>query len=165
MRFLGRRVPSTGRVNGKFAGEIISDLKHRHEGVRIKHSLNGNSVKLYDKGASVLRVETTINRTEQFRVYRRSEGDPKGPCSWYNLRRGLADLPRRAEVSRAANERYLDALASTTGTTTLCKLVSKVCSPLYSSGPALSCASPLVCPRRSAVSDFGRWQVCYQWFP
>ena len=134
MRFLGRRVPNTGRVNGKFAGEIISDLKHRHEGVRIKHSLNGNSVKLYDKGASVLRVETTINRTEQFRVYRRSEGDPKAPCSWYNLRRGLADLPRRAEVSRASNERYLDALASTTGTTPLCKLVSKVCSPLTLQG-------------------------------
>lgn len=134
MRFLGRRVPTTGRVNGKFAGEIISDIKHRPEGVRIKHSLNGNSVKLYDKGASVLRVETTINRTEQFRVYRRREGDPKGACSWYNLRRGLADLPRRAEVSRASNERYLDALASTTGATPLCKLVSKVCSPITQRG-------------------------------
>jgi hypothetical protein len=46
------------------------------------------------------------------------------------LRRGLADLPRRAQVSRAANERYLDALASTTGSTPLAKLVAKVCSPV-----------------------------------
>jgi hypothetical protein len=131
MRFLGRWVPTTtGRVYGQFDGEIISDIKHRAEGVRIKHSLNGNSLKLYDKQGSVLRVETTINHTEQFKVYRRSERDPDGPCCWRMLRRGLADLPRRAEVSRAANERYLQALASTTGSTPLAKLVVKICSPI-----------------------------------
>jgi hypothetical protein len=69
MRFLGRWVPATtGRVYGQFDGEIISDIKHRPEGVRIKHSLNGNSIKLYDKQGSLLRVETTINHTEQFKV-------------------------------------------------------------------------------------------------
>ena len=130
MRFLGRWVPTTtGRVYGQFEGEIISDIKHRPEGVRLKHSLNGNSIKLYDKQGSVLRVETTINHTEQFKVYRRCEGKPDAPRSWRMLRRGLADLPRRAEVSRASNERYLDALASTTGTIPLSKLVAKVCSP------------------------------------
>jgi hypothetical protein len=131
MRFLGRWVPTTtGRVYRQFDGEVISDIKHRPEGVRIKHSLNGNSIKLYDKQGSVLRVETTINRTEQFKVFRRREGQRHGPCSWRMLRRGLADLPRRAQVSRAANERYLDALASTTGSTPLAKLVAKVCSPV-----------------------------------
>ena len=82
------------------------------DGLRRNRTLTPRRKDLTPALASVLRVETTINGTEQFRVYRRSEGDPKGPCSWYNLRRGLADLPRRAEVSRASNERYLDALAS-----------------------------------------------------
>jgi len=36
---------------------------------RVKHSVNGNSVKMYDKEGSVLRVETTINRTEEFKVF------------------------------------------------------------------------------------------------
>jgi hypothetical protein len=50
MRFLGRWVPSTtGKVYAQFGGEIISDIKHRPEGVCIRHSLNGNSIKLYDK--------------------------------------------------------------------------------------------------------------------
>ena len=50
LRFLGRSVPtSTGKVFKKFKGEITSDLKQRSEGVRIKHSVNGNSLKLYDK--------------------------------------------------------------------------------------------------------------------
>ena len=36
MRFLGHRVPTTtGKVNGRFKDQIISDLKHRPEGVRI----------------------------------------------------------------------------------------------------------------------------------
>ena len=135
MRFLGRWVPTTtGRVYGQFDGEIISDIKHRAEGVRIKHTLNGNSIKLYDKQGSVLRVETTINHTEQFKVYRRSERDPAAPCDWRMLRRSLADLPRRAEVSRASNERYLDALASTTGSTPLAKLLAKICSPITRQG-------------------------------
>ncbi len=45
MRFLGRNIPTTrGHVNPKFTGEVISDLKHRPEGIRVKHSVNGNSV-------------------------------------------------------------------------------------------------------------------------
>lgn len=114
MRFLGRWVPTTtGRVYGQFQGEIISDIKHRPEGVRIKHSLKGNSIKLYDKQGSVLRVETTIIRPAEFKVYRAAENDPEQKLAWRELRRGLADLPRRAEVSQAANNRYLSALAST----------------------------------------------------
>jgi hypothetical protein len=143
MRFLGRWVPTTtGKVYGQFKGEIISDIKHRPEGVRIKHSLNGNSIKLYDKQSSILRAETTINHTEQFKVYRPSERDFDGPCSWRMLRRGLADLPRRAELSRACNQRYLDALASTTGSTPLAKLVAKVCSPTTHKGQSYRALRP-----------------------
>ena len=130
MRFLGRWTPTTtGRVYGQFDGQIISDLKHRSEGIRVKHSLNGNSIKVYDKQGSVLRVETTINKPAEFKVYRAKENDPQGPLAWRELRRGLADLPRRAEVSHQSNNRYLSALASVTGTTALAKVVAKVCVP------------------------------------
>ena len=44
MRFLGKRIPSSGEVPKHVSGEVVSDLKHRQEGVRIKHSVNGNSV-------------------------------------------------------------------------------------------------------------------------
>ena len=49
---------------------------------------------------------------EQFRVYRPKEGHAQSTKSWRNLRRGVADLHRRAQVSEAANHRYLIALAS-----------------------------------------------------
>jgi len=38
----------------------VSDVKRRVEGVRIKHRIDRNSIKGYDKG-SVFRAETTIN--------------------------------------------------------------------------------------------------------
>src|SRR4029078_10180967 len=32
-------------------------------------------------------------------------------CGWLRMRKGVADIARRVEVSRAANQRYLEALA------------------------------------------------------
>ena len=49
MRFLGHRVPAQGGVHGKFRGEVTTDLRCRPEGLRIKHRLNRNSIKMYDK--------------------------------------------------------------------------------------------------------------------
>jgi hypothetical protein len=143
MRFLGRYVPaSTGRVYGQFKGEIISDVKHRPEGIRLKHSINGNSIKIYDKQGSVLRVETTIVHPGEFKVYRAAENDPERKLAWRELRRGLADLPRRAEVSRAANQRYLTALAAVTGTTRLSEIAKDVCQPITRDGQRFRALNP-----------------------
>jgi hypothetical protein len=130
LRYLGRRVTLAGEVPKNFRGEVVSDLKWREEGVRIKHRVNGNSVKMYDKAftevGSVLRAETTIHQGEEFRVYRRKEGDPQGKKSWRPLRRGVADLHRRAELSRRSAERYLDALAGVEEQTTLEELIQQL---------------------------------------
>ena len=135
MRFLGHKVPTThGRVHGQFTGEVISDLKHRPEGLRVKHSVNGNSIKMYDKEGSVLRIETTINRTEQFRVYRPKQGDPNGKKSWRDLQRSVGELWRRAEVSAAANRRYLEALASVTDKTPAGEAARPVCRAVVRDG-------------------------------
>lgn len=144
MRFLGRKVPtSTGRAPGHFQGEIISDLKHRPEGIRIKHSLHGNSIKLYDKQGSVLRVETTIVHPEEFKVYRAPENNPTAEKSWRTLRRSVADTPRRAEISKAANQRYLQALASTTGSVPLYEQARSVCQPVRDKGRRYRALNPL----------------------
>jgi hypothetical protein len=106
MRFLARKSP------GNFTGEITTSFKDRAEGVRIKHWVRGNSVKMYDKAGSILRVETTIGNPADFKVYRPRHDDPEGTLEWRPLRKGVADLHRRAELSQRSNERYLDALAT-----------------------------------------------------
>jgi hypothetical protein len=129
MRYLGKRVRLDGQVLGNFAGQVVSTIKERQEGIRIKHAVNGNSVKLYDKAftelGSVLRAETTIQNGDDLRVYRTTEGDPDGQKRWRRLRRGIADLHRRAELSRKAAERYLDAFAAVDDDATLEELIAR----------------------------------------
>jgi hypothetical protein len=139
LRFLGQPVPASGQVPHRCRHEISSNLKERVEGVRIKHWLNGNSLKMYDKG-SVLRVECLIRDPRDFKVYRTAEGDPEGPKDWRQLRKGVADLPRRAEVSHAANARYLEALAAVHDATPLRQLIEPLCQPALA--PVRHRASP-----------------------
>ncbi len=105
LRFLGKT------LDHRFKGEVCTDLKDRIEGTRLKHRVDGNSVKMYDKQGSVLRVETTVNDASQFKVFRGTEAEP-GKKQWRRMRKGIADLHRRAEVSHASNERYLGHLAT-----------------------------------------------------
>jgi hypothetical protein len=147
MRYLGRPVTLQGEVPKNFHGEVVSDLKWREEGMRIKHSVNGNSVKLYDKAftaaGSVLRAETTIHRGGEFRVYRAKEGDAGGKKSWRVLRSGVADLYRRAQISERAAERYLDALAGVDESTTLEELIQRLGQPRQWKGRRVRALRPL----------------------
>jgi len=130
MRFLGHRVTAQGQIHGNFDGEVTTDLKRRAEGARVKHRVDQNSVKMYDKAhraaGSVLRIEMTMNNEQAFRVYRSPEGDPAGEKKWRPMRRGLADLHRRGEVSQKVNERYLDALASVDDTARLHEVLEPI---------------------------------------
>jgi hypothetical protein len=126
MRFLGRKLSRKGEVPTAFGGEVQSEVKRREEGVRVKHWLNHNSIKLYDKG-SILRPECTINDPTDFRVFRTKESDPNGPMAWLPMRFGIADLHRRGQVCQAANNRYLEALAAVGDTTPLSQLVEPLC--------------------------------------
>jgi hypothetical protein len=142
LRFLGQPVPASGTVPHRCRHQIRSNIKERLEGVRIKHWLNGHSLKMYDKG-SVLRVETLIRDPQDFKVYRAAEGDPQGAKDWRPLRRGVADLPRRAEVAQAANARYVGALTAVQDTTPLRQLAEPLCRPV---------AEPVRQPRRSPTA-------------
>jgi hypothetical protein len=105
LRFLGRR------TNSRFNGEVSTSLLARDEGVRVKHWLEENSIKMYDKQGSVLRVETTINNARRFKVRKMTVWKGVRRMRWIPMRHAVADLDRRVEISRAANERYLEALA------------------------------------------------------
>lgn len=128
MRFLGRK------AHGNYAGELVTSFKDRAEGVRVKHWARGNSVKMYDKAGSVLRVETTIARVDDFKVLRAPHDDPGGELAWRPLRKGVADLHRRAEISERSNERYLDALAVVEHPAPCARIFDGVAAPILAGG-------------------------------
>jgi hypothetical protein len=128
MRFLAQKAP------GNFTGEIVSSFKDRAEGVRVKHWLRGNSIKMYDKAGSVLRVETTIGDPSDFKVFRTRQNDPDGTPEWLPLRKGVADLHRRAEVSHRSNNIYLNALAAVGDSSPCSRLFDSVSRPVTDQG-------------------------------
>ena len=135
MRFLGKQ------LNGQFGGEVVTDLRRGSEGVRLKHWVNDNSLKLYNH-LNVLRPEVTINDAEDLKVYRTPETRPDAKKAWYPLRRGVADLYRRAQISRAANERYLSALAAASLTNPLAEEAVTICQPLRQHGRRYRALNP-----------------------
>lgn len=158
MRFLGRN------LRGGFEGEIVSDFKDRAEGVRIKHSVGENSIKAYDKQGSVLRVETTINNPRDFKVFRTKEGDKAGAKEWLPMRRGIADLHRRSEVSQAANERYLDAISAVDSATPLGELLATVTRPALWKGTRVRGLRPWAEDDLALLRAISRGEFCVNGF-
>ena len=120
LRYLNHRPAS-------FSGEVRTSHLKRTQGVRLKHWVNANSIKMYDKAQNVLRVEATINQPKDFRVLRAPTGQPEAPKKWRILRRSTADLHRRAQVSHAATERYLDAMSVVEDRTALAEEAATIC--------------------------------------
>jgi len=103
LRFLGRRCV--------IHGESKTRMEKRREGVCVKHFLQENWIKMYNKQGSVLRIETTINNPRRFKVWRRVTRQGKTVRIWTVLRKGIADFRRRSQICLAANQRYLQALS------------------------------------------------------
>ena len=102
--FMGRK------PNPRFQGEAVSDYKKRFVGCRVKFKLNSDSIKMYDK-CSVLRVETTINNPREFKVFGTVQHrDGTESDQWKPMGKSISNLYRYAEVSKAANQRFLDAM-------------------------------------------------------
>jgi len=136
MPYMGR----SGRVGINDA--VVTDRRRRSVGVRVKHWLNKNSLKFYDKG-SVLRDEVTINEPKDFRVWRGAENKPSSKKQWRVLRRSVADFSRRAEVSRKATDRHLTALAAVEVQSSLAQEAAQVCRAVRWEGQRYRALNPL----------------------
>jgi hypothetical protein len=123
MTFMGRR------LNGNFQGEIASHYKKRWPGARIKHWMKANWIKMYDKFGSVLRIETVINHPYEFPIRRWGIRNGQRGLGWFPMAKRITNMYRYAEVSLAANSRYIDALAVVDDPTQAYRLLDTVCEP------------------------------------
>lgn len=106
LTFLGRK------LHGCFEGEVLNQYRKRWPGARVKHRMKENGIKMYDKHGSVLRIETVINHPYEFKVRRQGRRKGQEVLGWFPMSKGVANLYRYAEVSHAANSRYLEALST-----------------------------------------------------
>lgn len=106
LTFLGRK------LHGNFQGEVQTHCqKPRVPGVRVKHRMKGNWIKMYDKRGLILRVETVINSPREFKVRRTRIRNGKPTKVWCPMNKGVTNLASYQSVCRAANDRYLNALS------------------------------------------------------
>ncbi len=89
--------------------EATSDFKTLVEGTRIRHTLGRQSLKMYDKGGRVLRIEATSNDITFFRHYRKVVSrDGREEYKVAPLKKSIYSLSDVVELLSAACERYLD---------------------------------------------------------
>jgi hypothetical protein len=100
--FLGRK------LQGNYAAELGNDFHTRVEGTRLKHHMGPVAIKLYDKQALVLRLETTVNDVSFFQHHRTVEHrDGTTETKLAPMRKTLYSLGPLRELLGAANRRYL----------------------------------------------------------
>jgi hypothetical protein len=132
LRFLGRKLSPHFRGEVQTERKLLPIPEHhgRVEGVRVKHVMKTNRLKMYDKAGQVLRIETVINDPTEFRV-RRWQADKQGGrhLVWQPLRKGVAWLWRYAEVGLGANRRYLEALAGVDDPSAARRQLDRACRP------------------------------------
>jgi hypothetical protein len=140
LRYFGRR--SETAILGRAPSDVESDCRKRHEGVRIKHSVNGDSIKMYNKACTVLRFETTINKARNFKAFRPANDDLAKPPCWLPMRKGVSDLKRRCEISQKCNERYADALCAAQVDQTLHEVAEHACNRVIKNGRSVRGLNP-----------------------
>ena len=145
----------------RFQGEAVSDYKKRPVGCRVKFKLKSNSVKMYDK-CSVLRIETTINDPREFKVFgtvRHHDGSESQ--QWKPMGKSISNLYRYAQVSKACNQRFIDAMVDIVPVRSVQQEIGAVCSGKTVKGkriPGFNVWAPDVLRIMEAVSD-GRYLV------
>jgi hypothetical protein len=100
LRYLDRPLTKAGKPYANSTGDVITRVGDFNDGIRLRHWVDKNSVKLYNE-QNVLRLETTINDPCKFMVYRHKQGQsPDKPKQRLPLRKGVMDIPLRAKISQ-----------------------------------------------------------------
>lgn len=163
LRFLGHKVPATGHVHGNFDGEVLTELQRREEGTRVKYQVKTNSAKMYDKHGN-LRLETTLNNVRDYKTLRPAEGDEGGEKRMQKMRKGVADVKARAQLSQEINDRHAAYLAAAADTEPLGNLAAKLCAPVQWRGRRARGLNPLASADRKLLEIVSRGDFMIQGF-
>ena len=156
LRFMGYRVRQDGKPRENLAGEVTTRIKELVEGICVKHHANNNLLKMYDKFCEVLRLEALLRDVRDFKVFRTKENDPDGEMSYLRMRKGVADLRQRAEMSRKVTERYAASLATVEEKTTLGELTKDLGKPTQWKGRSVRALNPLAPEDVALLEAVGR---------
>jgi len=112
-------------LHGNSTKEVTGNTKRFVQGYRVKHYLDRNSIKMYDKH-TVLRVETTINHPRSFKIYKTVERKGKKTKAWVPMGKAVSNMYRYAQIAQSANTKYLNSLTSVNRSEQLGKQIEQI---------------------------------------
>lgn len=101
------------KINAQLAQEVGSQFATRIEGTCIKHRFGKSTIKMYDKFALILRLETTTNDVSTFKHHRKVE-HLKRPATreFAPVKKTIYSLKDLRAILLGCNRRYLDFLSA-----------------------------------------------------
>lgn len=119
------------KMNGNYEGEIGNNYHVRIEGSRIKHNMGKASIKMYDKFAHIIRIETTVNDVTFFKHYREViHRDGSSTQKEASMKKNIYSLNPLREIVAASNKRYLEFLSAIDDNTIGHKKLEKATDPV-----------------------------------
>ncbi len=105
--FLGKK------LSPLYLGEVGNQYHVRIEGTCIKHVMDKNSIKMYDKFGQILRIETTSNDISFFKHYREViHRDGTQTEKIAAMKKNIYSLTALLPLMQAANRRYLEFISA-----------------------------------------------------
>lgn len=117
-------------LHGNSTKEVTGNTKRFTQGFRVKHYLDRNSIKMYDKHTA-LRIETTINNPRAFKIYKTVERKGKKIDAWVPMGKAVSNLYRYAQIAKSANTKYLDSLTLAAPSKGIDKQIEKISQKTY----------------------------------
>ncbi len=122
--FLGRK------LTGQYQDEMGNDFHTRIQGTRIKHHMGKVAIKMYDKHAIILRIETVANDVSFFKHHRKVEHrDGTWTMKTASMKKSIYSLPALLGLMWASNQRYLRFISCVDDPTMALKELEKISKP------------------------------------
>jgi hypothetical protein len=122
--FLGRK------LTGHYQDEMGNDFHTRVQGTRIKHHMGKVAIKMYDKHAMILRIETVANDVSFFKHHRKVEHrDGTWTMKTAFMKKSIYSLPALIGLMWASNQRYLKFISCVDDPTVALEELEKISKP------------------------------------
>ena len=155
LRYLDRPLTKAGKPDRRSSDDVITRLTDFNDGIRCRHWVGNNSVKVYNE-QNVLRFETTINDPGKFLVFRHKQGESEDRSKQRRpMRKGVVDIPLRASISQDINNRFMNDLAQLKDDTPVGDFIETITSHTVKNGRRFRALDPTGKDREllQAISD------------
>lgn len=130
LRYMGRTQGEKDWPRSNAKPSLMSRCQPFYDGLCVRHWLDQNSIKMYNEQheqSGVVRMEVTVNNPGAFRVHRHKQGQSKSKeKEFLPLRKGVADIPLRAEIANQITDRFAEQQASFSDQRPLHELLDQV---------------------------------------